>query len=476
MYPISNGDATVGSFALSEMRCVEDRCNVGRRAVHKLNHHSTNGNRMLLSRFPNHAKAWMRTTRLALASVLVVLALGPGAFRHAQQVPSLTTSPAQSRFKNLLTIPAEVTSYGGIFLRARVNNSLPMWFVLDSGASSPFFIDTRQAKKLELKLHGRVSREGGAGPAVYEVARSSGLTISLGGFKTEDQTADVISLDSIAAQVGRPLDGLVGVDLFLRYVVEINYVGNEVTLHDPETYTYSGAGESIPLKLRNGHFFVPAKVQMPGHPRLEGQFLVDTGGVMVSAVLTTPFAQSKNLPASNQKTILDRSLSGLGGETRVLISRATSFTLGNRSIRAPLIYVSQDTGGALASSDYEGLIGSEILRRFKVVFDYPRSRLILEPNAHYAEPVEYDMSGFSLRAYGDDLRTFRVYQVLDNSPAAEAGLRVGDVLATIDDLPASRFTLEEIWQMMKQPGHEHKLSIKRGSWIGSVKITTRKLI
>jgi hypothetical protein len=418
----------------------------------------------------------MKTIRLALGSLLIVLALGPGVLKQPQQVPSLARSPAQSSFKNLLTIPADVTFYGGIFLRARVNNSQPMWFALDSGASSPFLLDTRRARELGLKLHGRVSRGGGAGPAVYEVAKTSGLTIRLGGLKSEGQTADVISLDSIEAQVGRPLDGIVGLDLFLRYVVEIDYFGNEIRLHDPKTYTYSRAGESIPLMLRDGHFFVPAKVEMPGRPPLEGQFLVDTGGVMVTAVLTTPFSQSNNLLASNQKTILDKSLSGLGGETRLLISRATSFTLGNLSIREPLVYVSQDTGGALASSDYEGLIGSEILRRFKVVFDYSHRRLILEPNAHYAEPVEYDMSGISLRAYGDDLRTFRVYQVLANSPAAEAGLRVGDVLTSIDGVTASRFTLDEVWQMMKQPGREHQLSIKRASWTSSVKIKTRRLI
>jgi len=418
----------------------------------------------------------MKPVRPVLASVLVVLALGPGVFKLPPQGLSFTKSPAQSPSTNLLALPADITSYGGIFLQARINNSQPLWFALDSGASSPFFIDTRRARVLGLKLQGRVAGEGGAGPSRYDVAETSGLTISIAGLEYTGQSAAVIALDSIEAQVGRPLDGLVGLDLFKRYVVEIDYLDSKIRLCDPQTYTYAGAGESLPLTLRDGHFFVTARIEMPGRPPLEGQFVVDTGGVLVTAVLTTPFSQSNNLPASNQKRILDKSLSGLGGETRLLVCRATSFTLGHLSIRAPVVYVSQDTGGALASSDYEGLIGSEILRRFRVIFDYAHGRLILEPNAHYAEPVEYDMSGISLRAYGHDLRTFRVYQVLANSPAAEAGLRVGDVLTHIDGMPASGFNLEEVCQMMKRPGREHKLSIKRSDRTSLVKIKTRRLI
>jgi hypothetical protein len=433
--------------------------------------------------------------RLPLWRVLVALALAPGVFTQPQPV----SAPA------LATIPADVTVYGGIFLRARVNNSQPLWFALDSGASSPFFIDSRRARALGLKLQGHFTRGGGAGPGTYEVAETRRVSISLSGLKFTDQTAHVMDFGEIEAQAGRPLDGLVGIDLFTRYVVEIDYFGNKITLYDPKTYAYSGAGESIPLTLRDGHFFVPAKIEMPGRPRLDGQFLVDTGGCLVTAVLTTPFAESNNLPnglpCPTQKTILDRSLSGLGGETRLLVTRATSFTLGNLSVREPVIYVSQDTGGALASPDYEGLIGSEILRRFKVIFDYARGRMILEPNAHYTEPVEYDMSGISLRAYGSDsepgavatgsrtqrdrlrsratnknLRTFRVYQVLADSPAAEAGVRVGDLLTAIDGVPAARFTLDEINQMLKVPGREYKLSLKRGGGTLSVKIKMRRLI
>jgi hypothetical protein len=175
--------------------------------------------------------------------------------------------------------------------------------------------------------------------------------------------------------------------LFSRYAVEIDYLGNKISLYDPQTYTYSGAGESIPLTMRGDYLFVSAKIEMPGRPPLEGQFLVDTGGGFVTVILNAPFARSRNLSAPTKRAVLDRSLSGLGGEIRLLVSRATSFALGKLAIPEPIVYVSQDRGGALASPDFDGVIGGEILRRFKVIFDYARRRLILEPNAHYAQPV-----------------------------------------------------------------------------------------
>jgi hypothetical protein len=351
-----------------------------------------------------------------------------------------------------------------------------MWFCLDSGASYPFVIDARQAKVLGLKLEDHGARSGGAGPNAYEFAESRNVSISLKGLTFKDRSAGVIALTSIDEQLGRPIDGLVGIELFLHYVVEIDYAGKEIRLYNPRIFRYSGAGESIPLELRDGHYFIPAKVEMPGRPALKGQFLVDTGGVLITAVLTTPFAESNQLPAPSQRTILDRSMSGLGGETKLLISRATSFTLGSSVIPAPLIYVSQDKGGALASAEYDGLIGTEILMRFKVIFDYTRHRLILEQNDQYSTPSEYDMSGISFRAYGNDLRTFRIYQVLKDSPAGEAGLRVGDELVSIDDVSASRSTLEHIIQMLKVPSREYRLSMKRGNETLRVKLKTRRLL
>jgi len=50
--------------------------------------------------------------------------------------------------------------------------------------------------------------------------------------------------------------------------------------------------------------------------------------------------------------------------------------------------------------DNDGPIGNEILRRFKVTIDYSRQRMMLEPNAHFSDPFENDMSGIAFESSG----------------------------------------------------------------------------
>jgi hypothetical protein len=54
--------------------------------------------------------------------------------------------------------------------------------------------------------------------------------------------------------------------------------------------------------------------------------------------------------------------------------------------------LSLDTEGSGAAEDNDGLIGGEIFRRFKVILDYYRRRMILEPNKGLNDPFNVEMS------------------------------------------------------------------------------------
>ena len=145
----------------------------------------------------------------------------------------------------------------------------------------------------------------------------------------------------------------------------------------------------------------------------------------------------------------------------------------------PVANFSQDTEGAEgdeASTEYGGQVGGEILRRFKLITDYSRERIILEPNRNLSERYEFDMSGMSLAAGGEGLKTFKIRALVENSPAAEAGLSVGDNITAIDGKPTAEMTLEQRRQMFRQKGRRYSLSVKRNESLLPITIKTRRLI
>jgi hypothetical protein len=72
-----------------------------------------------------------------------------------------------------------------------------------------------------------------------------------------------------------------------------------------------------------------------------------------------------------------------------------------------------------------------ILERFTVTFDYPHLRMPLEPNSHFADAFRKNASGLSVLARGADFRRFEVDGVDPGSPAALAGIHIGDIVTSL---------------------------------------------
>jgi S1-C subfamily serine protease len=68
-------------------------------------------------------------------------------------------------------------------------------------------------------------------------------------------------------------------------------------------------------------------------------------------------------------------------------------------------------------------------------------------------------SGLRIEAVAAD-KTFRIIEVLDGSPAFDAGLRPGDVITAVDGRAASELTLSEVMDALGRPV-SRKLTIIR---------------
>lgn len=417
--------------------------------------------------------------RVILISIMLLLssAVVPVDGQQKERNPS-TGKPAGVAAKeeftsgmSALRIPFELAS-NVIFLQVRVNGSEPFWFILDTGASATI-LDTSRAKSLGIKFKGD-GRVEGAGESSTAAGSAKNVSFGLPGVDFQAREIGIITLSSLNRYTGRVVDGVLGHDFFNRYIVEIDYEACLINLYEPQTFQYSGSGDSVPIELKDNGSSVRARLAVQGRVPIEGNFRIDTGGSH-ALILHTPFVKAQNILKAVAKTVAAPA-AGVGGETSVLLGRVRSLQLGRFALETPVTSFAQSTKGAFANPDLTGNIGGAVLRRFKVIFDYRGRRMILEPNSRFAQPFESDMSGMVLIAEGPKLDAFKIFFLMENSPASEAGLRVGDVINAIDDQPASTLTLDDVREMFKQSGREFLLSIKRGEQISQVKIKLRSLI
>jgi membrane-associated protease RseP (regulator of RpoE activity) len=351
-----------------------------------------------------------------------------------------------------------------IYLRASVNNSEPLWFLLDTGATASYF-DAERAKALGLAGQDNSIK---------------GATLNFSGVKLLNQNFSIQRL-GFWTYDGHAVDGLLGYDFINRFVIEIDYINKIISLHKPKGYKYSGSGEIIPLTLLEDDSggkvpLVRVKITQQGRAAIEGKFIADTA-VRSAISFNTPFGETNKLLQFAQKTIQ----APLGGgamvrESKQPVGRVPNVQLGRFTFKNPIAIFFQDKKGVIASPEFDGVIGGEILRRFKVIYDYSRQQMILESNCYISEPEEYDMSGMLLIVEAEDFNTFKVKQIIEGSAATMAGLREGDIILAVDGKSASNLTLEQVRQMFKQKGRSYRLTVERGEQNIQTKIKLKRLI
>lgn len=358
-----------------------------------------------------------------------------------------------------VTIPFELVNKT-VFMRVTVN-ARPLWFVLDTGIK-PAVVDLAVAKSIGLEL-GDPAAVIGAGKDTVTARFLKSGRVSIVGLEGFSQPLVIaLPLEKLANASGHEFAGLLGTDFIRGFVIAIDYTRHTLTLHDTSGFAYHGGGEALPISFNaSGHPLVVAEVIDSGRPPMRGQFVADIGSG-AGLILNSPFVESGGFLTPGRPTVHWIEGRGVGGEISGVVGRVTGLRLGRTLIDHPITVFTRVSTGPFASVDAQGDIGAAIFEKFTVILDYSRMRIILEPNARFPEPLEYNRSGFSLGSSGPDYKTFRVDTVAENSPAAEAGLQAGDTLVAIDGRPADTYTLSEIRLMLKD-ARQCRLTVQRGA-------------
>jgi hypothetical protein len=345
---------------------------------------------------------------------------------------------------------------GRVFLPVRVDGRGPGQFQFDSAANSSC-VSKRFGERIRLKT-GSIGTVSGAGDGSQTVALADDVSFAIGPLAYRSPRVALLDLDGLDQAMGRSSDGIIGRDFLERYVVAIDHAARTLTAYEPCGFEYRGTGAVIPIEVVMGGPVIDVVLRMPDRPPLAARILLDAPHAG-PVVLTTPFVDRHNLLDSARlltPTLLESTLMGVGGESAQLVGRALSLEIGPFEFRSPVVFFSRAKAGALAATAMDGLIGSQILGRFRVVYDHPRRRVILEPGPRLAEPFAYDMTGLRLRARTRELPAIEIVLV------RAAGVQKGDLLVSINERPARAVELPEIRALFERPG-EVRLRVKRGS-------------
>ncbi len=384
---------------------------------------------------------------------------------------SASVAFSQSQNRNVARIPFEIAN-NLVILQGKVNGSKPFSFILDTGASTSVINESR-ARELGLQSQGQVDATTQGG--LTEASVISGVSLNLSGVEFPNLTLAAIRWGGLEAGLGRNVDGILGYEVFNGFVVEIDYASKTVTFYEPQSYRYSGRGQVIPITIEDNTPFARVKVAAADNQLFEGTFLINTGLTGTLAFYSPFVARNKLLElVPNTKAITFGSI--LAGGSSGRIGRVKSLQLGRFVISNPVANFSQDAAGDDSDVEFAGMIGGEVLRRFKLTTDYSRKQIILERNKEFSAAYEFDMSGVSLAAGGEGFKIFKVRSLIVDSPATEAGLRVGDIVTAINGKPTAGMTLVQIREMFRRRGRRYLLNISRNDSPLQISIRTRRLV
>jgi C-terminal processing protease CtpA/Prc len=124
-----------------------------------------------------------------------------------------------------------------------------------------------------------------------------------------------------------------------------------------------------------------------------------------------------------------------------------------------------------------GLVGNQLLSRLDVMIDYRTETIYLKPRSRYKRTFKMDRSGMILFATGANLDQFIISGLIEDSPAANCGLRVGDKIVRVQGLPSRFYSLDQLTRVMqKREGKRIRINVERNGLVYKYTFRLRSLI
>lgn len=359
-------------------------------------------------------------------------------------------------------------------------NGTKLSFILDTGVSQPILFNFVNLDSLHIRNQTHSYLQGLGNEGAIKAIKSTGNVLRVGDAVSVNQELSLLFDTSInfTPQLGVPVHGILGYNLFKDFVVEINYASKYIRLFKQGYFKFSESRrwETLAINLYKNKPYVDAFIQ-DNYSERHVKLLIDTGG---SDALWLFEDTAKGIGPPDQlffRDFLGKGLSGslYGKRSKISTFKLGSFTLNDVNVAYP------DSSSLSIARHYKernGTLAGHILKRFHIFFDYKNERIKIKKNKNFKLPFYYNTSGLVLEQLGfrvvkspirssqdsygrkniDGVQTidlsvrtelvlrpaFGVVELRETSNALAAGVKVGDIIEAINGKRTSEMALEEV--------------------------------
>ncbi|MFM8740598.1 MAG: retropepsin-like aspartic protease, partial [Cytophagales bacterium] len=267
-----------------------------------------------------------------------------------------------------------------------LNNTLPLKFIVDTGVRTAILTEKIYSDILNLSYSRKYTISGAGGQKLVDAYLTNNVTFDMPGVHGQGHSMLVLDQDYLELKnsMGTEVHGILGYELFSRFVVTVNYETKRLILERPDKFKPRKSFQVLPITVEDTKPFIRVPLAMTDSAKLIAKLLVDSGASH-GIFLEIDSDSAVQVPKKNIDAVLGRGLGGIiiGKIGRVRQLSLGSYQLPNLIANFPIDYIPKDSTQENNKKHRNGSIGGDLLSRFTVVFDFPHEKIYLKKNGSF---------------------------------------------------------------------------------------------